>query len=184
MGAVTTLNALVGIAAAIALLLLGNSLLAWWTRGAIAAPQAMILLNAAALVAGAVWEPISVFLLAVNRHERFTYAFAVAACLVITLSYLFVRQWGVTGAAAANLLLDIAMLGFASMYLRRLTGPFPVGLSALWVLAPQRWRRAIRRRLPRRSAERRSESYRTSAHRYWCGLRVFGRRRRGWGRRR
>jgi len=151
-GAMTTFNALTGTAAALVLLLAGNPLLAWWTKGAIAAPPAMIALTAAALLAGSIWNPMSDFLVAVNRHAGFTYVYAVAACLTIGLSYLFVRHWGVTGAAAANLMLEIVMLGCVFVQLRRLTGPFPLGLSALSILVPQHWRRAIRARLPRRSA--------------------------------
>ena len=147
-GGITTLNAVIGTIAAVVLIFAGQPLLSWWTKGAIAAPQAMIALTAAALVAGAVWNPLSYFLLAVNRHEGFTYTFAIAAIAAIFLSYVLVRQWGVTGAAAVNLLLDLAMLVCVVFQVRRLTGPFPLGASALGVLVPQRWERAFRSKLP------------------------------------
>lgn len=140
-GAMTTFNALIGVAAAVALLFTGNSLLAWWTKGAITAPQTMITLTAVGLVAGAIWNPMSFFLLAVNRHEGFTYAYAAAAGTVVALSYVLVRHWGVTGAAAANLVLELFMLSCVIFQIRRLTGPFPLGVSALRTLAPQHWRR-------------------------------------------
>jgi len=139
-GALTTLNALIGAVAGFLLAIAGSTILDWWTKGAIAAPQAMIYLTATALLAGAVWNPLSYFLLAVNRHEKFALVFGIAACTAVILSYALVRHWGVTGTAAANLVLDLAMLGFVIVQIRHLTGPFPVGLSAMRFLFTQRRR--------------------------------------------
>jgi len=139
-GALTTLNALIGVLAGFVLALAGNAILAWWTRGTIVAPQAMIYQTATALLAGAVWNPLSYFLLAVNRHEKFAYVFGIAACTAVISSYALVRHWGVTGAAAANLALDLSMLGFVIVQIRHVTGPFPVGLSAMRFLFAQRQR--------------------------------------------
>ncbi|WP_396932396.1 lipopolysaccharide biosynthesis protein [Mycolicibacterium sp.] len=144
-GALTTLNVVVGAIAGLILFLGGNELLRWWTRGTISAPQAMISLTAVGLVAGAVWNPLSYLLLSVNRHEKFAYAFGFATCVAVILSYAFVRNWGVTGAAAANLLLDLAMLIVVVKQLWLVTGPFPLGLSAMHVIVPQRWLRRLRR---------------------------------------
>lgn len=142
-GAVVSFNLIVGLCAAITMAILGNSLLGWWTNGAIQAPPPMIYLTAAALLAGAVWEPMSVFLIAVNRHERFTYAFAASTCVSVALTYFFVLQWGVTGASAASLLLESMMVLCALLPLRALTGPFTVSPGALWAVAPERWRRKL-----------------------------------------
>jgi len=144
-GALTTFNGFAGAIGGLALFFSGKSLLDLWTRGAIEAPQAMIYLTAVSLFAGAIWTPMSYFLLAVNRHESFAYTFGVAACLTIVLSYFLVRHWGITGAAFANLLLDLAMAGFVLVQLRLLNGPFPIGLSAIQMLAPPSWRRSARR---------------------------------------
>ena len=152
-GGVTTLNAIVGALAATILIIAGQSLLTLWTRGEIAAPQAMISLSAVALVAGAVWNPLSYFLLAVNRHEGFTYFYAAAAIGAVVLSFYFVRHWGVTGAAAAGLILDSAMLVCALLQMRRLIGVFPFGLKALHVLVPNRLLRRRRSKISRRIAK-------------------------------
>ncbi len=149
LGATTTFNAFVGGIAGLVLALWGSALLDWWTKGAIVAPQAMIEITALALVAAAVWNPMSLFLLAVNRHEKFTYALGVAAIASVALTYLFTSRWGVTGAAAANLMLDFSMLGFAFMQLRSVVGSFPLGLSTLWAIIPQQWSINFRRRLSR-----------------------------------
>ena len=156
-GAFTTLNAAVGSIAALILLLMGNSLLDWWTRGAIDAPQAMIGLTAAGLLASAVWNPMSYFLLAVNRHEGFTYVFGAAACAAVMLSYALVRHFGVTGAAFANLLLEIFMLVCVFLQLRTLTGPIALSPTAVWrLLIPRDRLRASGTRGARRSADRRA----------------------------
>jgi O-antigen/teichoic acid export membrane protein len=147
LGATTTVNALVGSIAGLVLVLSGNALLAWWTKGAIMAPQAMIEITALALVAAAVWNPMSLFLLAVNRHEKFTYALGGAVLLSVALTYAFARHWGVTGAAAANLLLDLSMLCFAFLQLRSVVGAFPLGPSAVWALVPQQWSSNVRGRI-------------------------------------
>ncbi len=157
LGATTTVNALVGSIAGLVLVLSGNALLAWWTKGAIMAPQAMIEITALALVAAAVWNPMSLFLLAVNRHEVFTYALGGAALLSVALTYAFARHWGVTGAAAANLLLDLSMLCCAYLQLRSVVGSFPLGPSALWAVVPQNWSSTVRVRISQGFTNRRGK---------------------------
>lgn len=136
-GAMTTFNALVGATAGLTLVLVGDPLLGWWTKGAIVAPQAMISFTAAALVAGTIWNPLAYLLLAVNRHESFTYVFLVGALVALALTYVLVRHLGVTGAAAANLLFDLAMSACGFIMMRRLIGPFRLGPSTLRTLIPQ-----------------------------------------------
>lgn len=137
-GSVITFNALVGIVAALSLGIAGNSLLAWWTKGAIVAPQMMIYFTAAALLVGAIWEPISLLLLAVNRHEGFTYVFAIGSGAAVMLCYVFARHWGVTGASVANLLFEYCMLACVLLPLRRMAGSFPVGLSVIKAVVPRK----------------------------------------------
>lgn len=132
--AMTTFNALIGCAAALFLLTAGDALLRWWTRGAITAPYAMIALTSAALLAGAVWNPLASYLLAVNRHERLTYVFIGTSSIFLILNYMLVRIWGITGASVANLLLDLSMLVVALLQVRSVTGPFRVGPTALATL--------------------------------------------------
>jgi len=130
-GALTTFNGVVGGFAGLIFLFWGDMLLTWWTRGTIAAPHIMIALTAAALVAAAIWNPMSLLLLAVNRHEQFAYLFGFAAFLSVIVSFFMVRHWGVAGASVSSLLLDLAMLAFVSTQLRQITGPYPVGPTAI-----------------------------------------------------
>ena len=139
-GALTTLNALVGAIAGLCLAFGGSWLLAVWTKGVISAPEPMIVLTAVGLVAGAVWNPMSQVLLALNQHERFAYAYAATAPAAVFLSFALVSRWGVTGSAVASLLLDLAMLGLVFVQLRIVAGPFPLGRRALQVFIPERRR--------------------------------------------
>jgi O-antigen/teichoic acid export membrane protein len=93
-------------------------------------------------VPATIWNPLAYLLLAVNRHELFTYVFLVGALVALTLTYVLVRHLGVTGAAAANLLFDLAMSACGFILVRRLTGPFPLGPSTIRILIPQHSLRA------------------------------------------
>lgn len=135
-GGMTSLNLGVGLVSGLGLAVLGSFVLDIWTKGAIEAPEAMILLSAVSLVLATLWNPLSNLLVAVNRHEQFTYFFALMALCTVGLTYLFVRQWGVVGAAIANLVLDALMFVVVLRLVRRLVGPFPVGIAPLRAMLP------------------------------------------------
>lgn len=144
-GGVATFCLIVGVVSALVLAVLGQPLLLLWTHGAIHAPQAMIVVTALALAAGALWNPLSNLLLAVNRHESFSYVYMGCALTSVALTYGLVRRFGVTGAALANLVLDVAMLARVLATLRRVFGPFPVGPRLLWAAMPEGFRRRLAR---------------------------------------
>lgn len=137
---IASFNALAGLAGALALGLLGEWLLAWWTRGAISAPQAMIWLTAAAIAVNTLWNPMSNLLLAVNRHLGFANVYVLASLTTVGLTYHAVDHFGVTGAAAAILLMDLLMLAVVTRLVRRHIGEFEFGWQALLMLLPARWR--------------------------------------------
>jgi O-antigen/teichoic acid export membrane protein len=112
-----------GIGYALVLGVLGRTLLDAWTGGLIRPPQAMIALTAVAAAMSIVWTPLSDLLLAINRHERFAYTFALCAAAAVGLTLVLVRLIGVTGAAAAGLLLELTMLLTVLASLRRHGGP-------------------------------------------------------------
>ncbi len=90
-----------------------------WTHGVIDPPQLMVTLTAIAIVASALWNPLSNLLLAINRHESYTYVYLLTAAVVIGLTFGLVKVMGVSGAAAANLLLDIVMVIAVVLSIRR-----------------------------------------------------------------
>jgi O-antigen/teichoic acid export membrane protein len=100
----------VGLVAAAVLALAGEWILQVWTRGAISAPALMIDLFAVAIFLHIVWAPLSDLLVAQNRHHLYSYAYLVLAGVSGVLTWVLVRAFGVTGAAAANLALEIPML--------------------------------------------------------------------------
>jgi O-antigen/teichoic acid export membrane protein len=137
-GGIGSFNALAGIGGAVGFGLLGEWLFVIWTNGTIAPPLAMIWLTAAAIAAGTTWNPLSNLLLAVNRHERFTFWFVAAAAAGIGLTYLAVQQFGVTGAALANLALDLFMLVCVVRMVGQEFGRLPFGWRAMAILLPKR----------------------------------------------
>lgn len=137
---IASFNAFAGLVGAVALGLLGEWLLEWWTGGRIVAPLAMIWLTAAAIAANTLWNPMSNLLLAVNRHLGFANIYVGASCLTVALTYVAVVQFGVTGAAATILLMDLFMLVIVTRLIRKNIGEIEFGWQALTTLLPARWR--------------------------------------------
>jgi O-antigen/teichoic acid export membrane protein len=137
-GGIGSFNALAGIVGALGFGLLGEWLFVIWTNGTIAPPLVMIWLTAAAIAAATTWNPLSNLLLAVNRHERFTFWFVAAATVGIGLTYVAVLRFGVTGAALANLALDLFMLACVVRMVGQEFGRLPFGWRAMAILLPKR----------------------------------------------
>lgn len=111
--AVALIPAFVGLA------LLGPWFMETWTGGAIDPPYWLILALAGAMLANGTWLPLSNLLIAVNRHESFTYVFLALSACALGLAYLLVREMGVTGAGVAVLMLELCMLGWIVRQVRR-----------------------------------------------------------------
>lgn len=109
-GAVIALSITFGLCFASGLALFGEEILQVWTNGIIRPPQLMVNLTALSIGAAIVSGSIASLLLATNRHETFSYVFVAGAVATVTLTYFWVTRWGVTGAAAATLILEIVML--------------------------------------------------------------------------
>ena len=107
-GMLATLSIAGSLAFAALLALFGQAVLQAWTKGAIAAPPAAILIFAASVAFGGVWPQLANLLFALNRHESFTVRFAAAVLPILPLTYVLVRQMGVTGGAIAYFLADAA----------------------------------------------------------------------------
>lgn len=145
-GLLLMVNAIAGPVFGAAIVLFGAPLLDIWTRGVIQPPQAMITLVGVGLMLGILWNPIAAMLLAINRHETYSYAFGGAALTCVGLTYLLTREFGVTGAAAASVLLDAFMLAVVVLSLRRNVGSLEFGRSSIAAVVPRRWRSKFARR--------------------------------------
>lgn len=140
-------SAITLVPAFVALVLLGPWLMAVWTGGAIAPPYWLIVALAGAMLANGTWIPLSNLLLAVNRHESFTYVFLILSGVALGLAYLLVRSSGIVGAGVAVLALEVAMLGWIALQVRR--HDMLAGTS--WRTAPARTIAMIRARVGRRA---------------------------------
>lgn len=118
-GALALANAVLGPVSAIALSVFGALLFDWWTAGAIRPPQAMIVYTAIGLALTIVWQPLSDLLLSTNRHEGYSYMYFACALVTIPVCFVLVRHFGITGAAMANLLLEVTMAVTVLISLRR-----------------------------------------------------------------
>lgn len=108
--AVTIISAgLVLIPFAVFLAVCGPEFVAIWTRGKILVTRELMIVMAATVLFGGLWNPLSNLVLAMNRHAAYSYPFAVLAVLTIPASYVLSLRFGATGAAASIALLDAAM---------------------------------------------------------------------------
>ncbi|MDE2465566.1 MAG: hypothetical protein KGO02_17905 [Alphaproteobacteria bacterium] len=117
-------------------LLFGPSIIALWTHGVIHPPYALIVIMSAVMVAHVAWQPISVFIVAINEHARYSYIYLIAALACMALAYPLTRLWGTPGAALSLLLLDSLMVLRVSYLAHRLRILDPAGLrraaKSLW----------------------------------------------------
>lgn len=139
-GVLVAANGIAGPAFGAVIVFLGAPLVHIWTKGAIQPPQTMITLVGIGLVFAILWNPIASLLLAINRHETYSYVFGGASVAAVALTYVLTLQFGVTGAAAAGLALDAGMFAVVLVCLRREIGHLEFSRSALKAVLPERWR--------------------------------------------
>lgn len=118
----------------------GADLLHLWTRGVIQPPQSMITLVGISLVFATLWNPMAAMLLSINRHESYSYAFAVVAAGGVGLTWFLTLHYGVTGAGAANLVVDSLMFAIVVTSLRRNIGGLEFSRAAVLSVLPGRFR--------------------------------------------
>lgn len=119
----------------------GSEILKVWTDGAIRAPAAMIAVFGVIILFQCLSAPLSDLLLAINRHERYTAAYALAAVISLVLTVPLVEAMGITGAAVAGLLLEAVMVVVVGYSIVRWGGPISIKPSQLLDLARRGKRR-------------------------------------------
>jgi O-antigen/teichoic acid export membrane protein len=100
---------IVAVPFAVVLVVAGQPLVALWTRGVIHPPQLLMVVMAATVVLGGLWNPLSNLILAMNRHAGFSYPFVVLALLTMPASYALATWIGAAGAGLSIAVLDSAM---------------------------------------------------------------------------
>ena len=96
--------------AAIALAVVGPELVRWWTGGTVTPSGWLIAALAAAMLFNGLWVPLSNLLMAVNRQQRFSYAFVALSFVNLAVVALLVPSLGALGAALGAAALDAAMV--------------------------------------------------------------------------
>jgi O-antigen/teichoic acid export membrane protein len=87
----------------------GTLIIRLWTHGKIQPTFGLILVMAISMAINVLWHPISILILALNRHAHFSYHYLIAAAGSVLISYPMVRLMGPTGAGISLVLLDAFM---------------------------------------------------------------------------
>lgn len=95
-GALAIACATIGLLMAIVVAGAGGIILEIWTKGIIEAPREMILILGACVFLQAIWAPLSDLLLALNRHEAYSYAYLVLAAITVCVTVPLVQTYGIT----------------------------------------------------------------------------------------
>ena len=105
---------------ALGLLLGGRWFVALWTHGALHPSVALLAVVAASMVLNAIWAPAANLILAINRHEGYTWLYLIASLAALGLCVPLTRWLGTPGAALSVVLVDAVMLARVAGLSRRL----------------------------------------------------------------
>jgi O-antigen/teichoic acid export membrane protein len=106
--------------AAIILAVLGPELIGLWTGGVIKPSRVLVTALSVAMVLGGTWWPLSVLIMAINEHARYSYVFLGISAAAVALTAVLANPLGVVGAGLATVALDASMLVWVLIQARRL----------------------------------------------------------------
>jgi O-antigen/teichoic acid export membrane protein len=107
------------IPAAVVLVLVGPRFVQLWTGGDIVPEPRFIAAMAADMVLYGTWLPLSNLLLAINRHESFSWLYLAATTAAVAAAYPVVERFGLIGAPAVLGAVNLLMLAWVTMQARR-----------------------------------------------------------------
>ena len=87
----------------------GGWFVSFWTRGVVHADFWLLVVMAGTLLLGSFWTPLSNLVLAINKHEQFTWYYLAMSLAALGLSVPLLRYAGVPGAGFSLVLLDLVM---------------------------------------------------------------------------
>lgn len=105
--------------AGLGLVLLGQPLVAFWTQGKIHADATLLAFMAVSSVAAMLWNPLSNFILALNRQQSYSYANVVVSAVGMLLIYLAAHRMGAAAAGLSFALVDAVTLGAVLLFIHR-----------------------------------------------------------------
>lgn len=100
--------------AAVLFALWGKWLLLLWSNGVLEVAVPVVLALVISMVTNGCWVPLSNFMLAINRHARFTYVYLALSLAALGMARFFIPEHGALGAAIAVAALDVTMLAFVA----------------------------------------------------------------------
>ena len=104
----------------------GVAIIRWWTRGLVHSPDLLLWILLLVIVANSTWSTLYAALAATNRHRRMAVVYlsgtTVALLAAVPLSFAF----GLLGAAAALLAIDLAMVAYVIPAALRVVQDTPV----------------------------------------------------------
>jgi O-antigen/teichoic acid export membrane protein len=106
--------------AAIVFIAFGQDMVDLWTGGVIEPSLALVTLLAVAMVLSGIWWPLSVLIMAINEHGRYSYVFLALSAASVALTAVLAKPLGVLGAGLAVVALDASMLAWIMIQGRRL----------------------------------------------------------------
>lgn len=133
--------------AAIVFVLFGRELIGLWTGGVIEPSLTLVAMLAVAMVLSGTWWPLSVLIMAINEHARYSYVFLGLSAAAVALTAVLAEPLGVVGAGVATVALDALMLLWVLLQGRRLG---LIDLASL-VAAPKTVRAVVCRYLDSRA---------------------------------
>ena len=94
----------------LALMVFGVAIIRWWTRGLVDPPFPMLVILLLVIVANSIWYTLSSVLSATNRHKRMAAFYLSGTIVAVVAAVPLSSAFGLSGAAAALLAIDMAMV--------------------------------------------------------------------------
>lgn len=98
----------------------GQEMIGLWTGGVIEPPLSLVIALAATMVMIGTWWPLSVLIMSINEHARYSYVFLGLSAAAVALTAVLAKPLGVLGAGVAIVALDASMLIWILIQARRL----------------------------------------------------------------
>lgn len=96
----------------VGLALFGVAVIRWWTHGLVDPPLPLLFILLLVILANSTWYTMSAVLTATNQHRRMAAVYLLGTTAALSLAALLTSPFGLVGAAAALLTIDLAMVTY------------------------------------------------------------------------
>ena len=112
----------------VTLAIIGQQVIAFWTRGLVSPDPALLNTLLLVMLANSVWYTLSAGLIATNHHSRLATLYLGGTLVALVVSVPLSRAFGLTGAALSLLVIDVALTVYVFRASARLLGDTPTRL--------------------------------------------------------